>query len=110
MPRRDTVGTGRDVRGPSRLRRRAPVATSLTGGTRALWLVDRRIRPTASGCGSGASTTGGRSPAMLAIMGLCIVAVLATTVQVVRIGHSGAASVWDGVGQQVVSHGDGDDD
>ena len=33
----------------------------------------------------------------------------ATTVQVVRIGHSGASSVWDGVGQQVVSSGgDGD--
>jgi len=47
---------------------------------------------------------------MLAVMVLCVIAVLATTVQVVRIGHSGAASVWDGVGQQVVGNGGRDDD
>lgn len=76
----------------------------------ALWFVDRRSRATASG-GSRDGAARGRSPVMLAIMALSVVAVLATTVQVVRIGHSGAASVWDGVGQQVVVDGDeGEDD
>ena len=78
----------------------------------ALWFVDRRSRATASGGGSGGGAAGaarGRSPVMLAIMALAVVAALATTVQVVRIGHSGAASVWDGVGQQVVVD-DGDED
>jgi uncharacterized membrane protein len=75
----------------------------------ALWFVDRRRRATASG-GSGVGAARGRGPVMLAIMVVSVVAVLATTVQVVRIGHSGAASVWDGVGQQVVVDGGEDED
>lgn len=74
----------------------------------ALWFVDRRGRATASG-GSGVGAARGRGPVVLAIMALSVVAVLATTVQVVRIGHSGATATWQETGQQAVPAGDDDD-
>jgi hypothetical protein len=41
---------------------------------------------------------------------LSVVSVLATTVQVVRIGHSGASASWSDVGASTAPAGGGDDD
>ena len=90
----------------------------------ALWFLDRRARATvaaatsstdaratASSAAGGAHTpvTVARSGALTAVIVLSVVSVLATTVQVVRIGHSGAAASWSDVGAKTVPAGAGDD-
>ena len=73
----------------------------------ALWFVDRRAHATASELGTVAA---GRSGLMMAVMVLSVVSVLATTVQVVRIGHSGATATWQEDGAKPVPAGGGDGD
>ncbi|HSO65899.1 MAG TPA: DUF2231 domain-containing protein [Ornithinibacter sp.] len=82
---------------------------ALTVAAWALWFLDRRARAAASTDGRGAAPAA-RSGLLLAVMAFSVVAVLATTVQVVRIGHSGATATWQETGQQAVPAGDGDDD
>ncbi len=60
----------------------------------ALWFLDRRAR----------------SGLMTAVIVLSVVSVLATTVQVIRIGHSGASASWSDVGAKTVPAGGGDGD
>jgi uncharacterized membrane protein len=73
----------------------------------ALWFVDRRSHTTPSEDGTGAR---GRSGLRMAVMVLSVVSVLATTVQVVRIGHSGATATWQEDGAKPVPAGGGDGD
>ena len=47
---------------------------------------------------------------MTAVIVLSVVSVLATTVQVIRIGHSGASASWSDVGAKTVPAGGGDGD
>lgn len=88
---------------------------ALTVAAWALWLVDRRARAAASAVADGDQPAAGSGPAArsglaMAAIVLSVVSVLATTVQVIRIGHSGAAATWEDTGQRVVPTGDGDDD
>ncbi len=87
----------------------------------ALWFLDRRARATVAASTTDArSTTGSAAPGahsataprsglLTAVIVLSVVSVLATTVQVVRIGHSGAAASWSDVGAKTVPAGSGDD-
>lgn len=78
----------------------------------ALWFLDRRARAaaTAGGDVDGAPARVGRSGLMTAVIVLSVISVLATTVQVVRIGHSGASASWSDVGARTVPDGGGDGD
>ena len=80
-----------------------------------LWYADRRARATASGTTTtteGASHAGhvARTGLITAAMVLSVVAVLATSVQVFRIGHSGAQATWEDTGAKAVQSGGGDGD
>ncbi|HYN65838.1 MAG TPA: DUF2231 domain-containing protein [Ornithinibacter sp.] len=80
----------------------------------ALWFLDRRAQAAAATTQAGADREGtgarpARTPLLTAVIVLSVVSVLATTVQVVRIGHSGASASWSDVGATVPAGG-GDDD
>jgi len=65
----------------------------------ALWFLDRRARASDTATGTaadGAATR--RSPLLTAVIVLSVLAVVATTVEVVLIGHSGAEATWSKVG------------
>jgi hypothetical protein len=74
-----------------------------------LWLRDRRDAgrqtPVVSSGVGGRVTEVLLKPAVLGV--LAVVAVVGTTQQVVRIGHSGAEAAWHGVAQQTGSSEDG---
>ena len=86
----------------------------------ALWFLDRRARATVATAGSasagsasdGTPAAAPRSALLTAVIVLSVLCVLATTVQVVRIGHSGASATWSDVGATTPSGGGegGDDD
>ena len=79
----------------------------------ALWFLDRRARAaavTAGDAADGAPVKVARSGLLTAVMVLSVIAVLATTVQVVRIGHSGATATWQEDGAKPVPVGGGDGD
>jgi hypothetical protein len=75
-----------------------PWVLGLLLGALLLWWVDRR-----RGTGPGAR----RAPRWFAVVVVLValVAALGTTVQVVRIGHSGATAVWSGVVQATTPAG-----
>jgi len=70
----------------------------------ALWFLDRRSRASA------VATTFARSGLLTAVIVLSVVSVVAATVQVIRIGHSGASASWSDVGAKTVPAGGGDGD
>ena len=81
----------------------------------ALWFLDRRARATvtttdAAQRGAHGTPRAARSGLMTAVIVLSVVSVLATTVQVIRIGHSGASASWSDVGAKTVPAGGGDGD
>ena len=78
----------------------------------ALWFLDRRARATVTATSTSADGTPAAAPRsglLTAVIVLSVLAVLATTVQVVRIGHSGAEASWSKVGATTPTGG-GDDD
>lgn len=79
----------------------------------ALWFLDRRARAvvaTSSTASGGTPTQAPRSALLTAVIVLSVLSVLATTVQVIRIGHSGASASWSDVGAKPApSEGGGDD-
>ncbi|HET7821667.1 MAG TPA: DUF2231 domain-containing protein [Ornithinibacter sp.] len=79
----------------------------------ALWFLDRRAQAAVGTVsetdGAHASATVARSPLLTVVIVLSVISVLATTVQVVRIGHSGATASWSDVGAKSVPAGGGDD-
>lgn len=91
-----------------------PVMAVLTVLALALFVLERRrIVPVSDGPGAtraGAPSdtrTGLDSPVLVRVVAvLALVASLATMVQVVRIGHSGANAVWKGTGQSASSSSD----
>ena len=81
----------------------------------ALWFLDRRAQAAvtsaaASGGVDGAPVRADRSALLTAVIVLSVLSVLATTVQVIRIGHSGASASWSDVGATTVPAGGDDDD
>jgi uncharacterized membrane protein len=76
----------------------------------ALWFLDRRARAAVgSSASDGPAAATARSGLLTAVVVLSVISVLATTVQVVRIGHSGASASWSDVGAKTVPAGGGDD-
>ena len=76
----------------------------------ALWFLDRRARAAGGSAASdGTAAPPARSGLLTAVVVLSVISVLATTVQVVRIGHSGASASWSDVGAKTVPAGGGDD-
>ena len=86
----------------------------------ALWFLDRRARAAVATTDAGPTTAsaarGAHAPAtvarpglLTAVIVLSVLSVLATTVQVIRIGHSGASASWSDVGAKSVPAGGGDD-
>lgn len=81
----------------------------------ALWFLDRRARAAVASTDVAASdaahapATGTRSGLLTAVIVLSVLTVVGTTVQVVRIGHSGASASWSKVGAKSVPAGGGDD-
>ncbi len=73
----------------------------------ALWFLDRRARASATGTAADGVATR-RSPLLTAVIVLSVLAVVATTVEVVLIGHSGAEATWSKVGATTPTGG-GDD-
>ncbi len=75
-----------------------------------LWFLDRRARAAtpAATTGDGAPASAPRSGLFTAVIVLSVLAVVATTVQVVRIGHSGAEASWSKVGATTPTGGEGD--
>ncbi len=78
----------------------------------ALWFLDRRARAAVATTSSadGTPATAPRSALLTAVIVLSVLSVVATTVQVVRIGHSGAQASWSTVGATTPTGGGGDDD
>jgi uncharacterized membrane protein len=77
----------------------------------ALWFLDRRAQAAAAATAvDGAPVTAARSGLLTGVIVLSVLSVLATTVQVVRIGHSGASASWSDVGAKTVPAGGGDGD
>jgi uncharacterized membrane protein len=81
----------------------------------ALWFLDRRARAavgtgTAASDGTHTAATPARSGLLTAVIVLSVLSVLATSVQVIRIGHSGASASWSEVGAKTVPAGGGEDD
>jgi len=82
----------------------------------ALWFLDRRVgasTATAATAGVGADVTRATAPRsglLTAVIVLSVLSVVATTVQVVRIGHSGATATWSKVGATTPKGGEGGDD
>jgi len=76
----------------------------------ALWFLDRRAQAAVGSAASdGTAAPPARSGLLTAVVVLSVISVLATTVQVVRIGHSGASASWSDVGAKTVPAGGGDD-
>ena len=79
----------------------------------ALWFLDRRARAavaTGDAAADGSRATAPRSALLTAVIVLSVLSVLATTVQVVRIGHSGASASWSDVGATPAGGGEGGGD
>jgi uncharacterized membrane protein len=86
----------------------------------ALWFLDRRARASAAAAAQAAEAGGAnpgpapvgvaRSGLLTAVVVLSVISVLATTVQVVRIGHSGATATWQEEGAKPAPAGGGDGD
>ena len=79
----------------------------------ALWFLDRRAQAAVGTVsetdGAHASATAPRAPLRPVVIVLSGITGLATTGQVVRIGHSGASASWSDVGARSVPAGGGDD-
>jgi uncharacterized membrane protein len=84
-------------------------------GAALLYWVDRRAKRAARAGGPGGAATASTGQRVLAITAIVVslVAALGTTVQVVRIGHSGAQAAWSDVVENTnppSSEGDADSD
>jgi hypothetical protein len=76
----------------------------------ALWFLDRRARASVTTTGTAADGVATpRSPLFTGVIVLSVLAVVATTVEVVLIGHSGAEATWSKVGATTPTGGEGGD-
>jgi hypothetical protein len=85
-----------------------PFVVVLVVAAAAIWWLQRRHLATPDAPGAEPRRPGTAILAVVAV--LAVVGVVGTSVQVVRIGHSGAKAAWSGVANTTPSGGEGDGD
>lgn len=85
-----------------------PFVLVLVVASAAIWWLQRRHLATSDAPGAQARRPG--TPILAAVGVLAVIGVVGTSVQIVRIGHSGAKAAWSGVANTPPSGGEGDGD
>ncbi|MGN6302035.1 MAG: DUF2231 domain-containing protein [Angustibacter sp.] len=85
-----------------------PFVIVLVVAAAAIWWLQRRHLALSDAPGAQVRRPG--TPILAAVAVLAVIGVVGTSVQIVRIGHSGAKAAWSGVANTAPSGGEGDGD